>query len=126
MEASHDVSQQGAGSSCRAVNEVRAFQGPGRSRKRASALPCSSPGKPCSSILRCCTVTSSPNPCLHAEVHMTNASCSVRARLSSKGFRLQKLSFICLQLLRWAMLILGPWRPGLPGSTCQPESEPCG
>ena len=70
MEASHDVSQQGAGSSCRAVNEVRAFQGPGRSRKRASALPCSSAGNPCSSMLRCCTVTSPPKPCLHAKGYL--------------------------------------------------------
>ena len=52
-----------AGASGR-LRALLTFQGRGRSRKSASALPWSSSGKLSSSMLRCPTVTSSPRPWL--------------------------------------------------------------
>lgn len=48
-----DTCRQGKGHTC---------QGPGRSRNSPSARPCSSSGKPSSSMLRCFTVMMSPIP----------------------------------------------------------------
>lgn len=60
--------------------------GPGRSRKTPSADPCSSCGKPSSSMLRCLVVMTSPIPAAMSSAEVVILRCQLRTQCALTQF----------------------------------------